>query len=181
MIKTNGLVDHFRVNTAVKSADPSPLLNEDQVPDSTVSTLSHDLHRNRRAAFNPYFSKASIRRLEPVITKTLDILLRRLEVSANSGEVVPLDIAFKAVASDVVTLYCFGESTNFLLREDYNSPFFDAVSNFYGLVWWMTHVAWLGPLLNSFPLKVQIFLTPGLESFIRMRQVSLCTFASIFT
>ena len=144
---------------------------------STASTISHDLHRNRRAAFNPYFSKANIRRLEPVITETLDNLLQRLDASAKSGRVMALSTAYKALASDVITAYCFGESTGFLMREDYNSPLFEAVIKFFTLAWWMTHIAWLGPLVNSVPIKVQIMLLPGLESIFRMQRVSICTSA----
>ena len=148
------------------------LLKNRQVPDSTVGTIPHDHHRSRRAALNPYFSKASIRRLEPVITQTLDNLLHRLDACAKSGEVIPLTAAYKAVTSDIITGYCFGESTGFLMWDDYNSPFFDAVAEYFGLAWLMTHVAWLGPLLNSIPVNVQIRLMPGLESLLRMQRVS---------
>lgn len=47
------------------------LLRARPVPGSTVETIPHDHHRIRRAALDPYFSKTSIRRLEPVITETL--------------------------------------------------------------------------------------------------------------
>lgn len=144
---------------------------------STASTMPHDLHRNRRAAFNPYFSKANIRRLEPVIMETLDNLLHCLDASAKSGRVMPLSRAYQALTSDVITAYCFGESTGFLMREDYNSPLFEAVIKFFALAWWTTHIAWLGPLVNSVPINVQIMLLPGLESMFRMQRVSICTSA----
>ena len=157
---------------------PGPLLINGQAPVSTVATLPHDLHRSRRAAINPYFSKASIRRLEPVIAETLDNLLQRLDAAAKTGEVVPLSTACKAVASDIITAYCFGESTEFLLRADYNSALFDAVAKFFGIAWLMTHVGWLGPLLDSIPTNVQITLMPGMRSFFRMKKVRLRTLPS---
>ena len=92
---------------------------------------------------------------------------------------MPLSAAYKAVTSDIITGYCFGESTGFLVRDDYNSPFFDAVAENFGLAWWMTHIAWLGPLLNNIPMNVQEMLMPGLKSLFRMQQVSLCHFAEI--
>ena len=112
-----------------------------------------------------------------MITETLDNLLQRLDASAKNGAVVPLSRAFQALTSDVITAYCFGESTGFLMREDYNSPLFESVAKFFALAWWMTHVAWLNPLVNSVPIKVQIMLLPGMESYFRMKQVSICTFA----
>ena len=86
---------------------------------------------------------------------------------------MPLSAAYKAATSDIITGYCFGESTGFLMRDDYNSPFFDAVAENFGLAWWMTHVPWLGPLLNSIPMNVQAMLMPGLDSLFRMQRVSL--------
>ena len=151
---------------------PSLLING-QAPLSTVATIPHDLHRNRRAAINPYFSKASIRRLEPVIFETLDNLLQRLDDAAKSGEVVPMSAVYKAVASDIVNAYCFGESSGFVMQDDYNLPLFDAVAKFFGLAWLMTHVWWLGPLINSIPTKVQVVLMPGMKSWYRLKQVSL--------
>lgn len=91
---------------------------------------------------------------------------------------MPLSAAYKAATSDIITGYCFGESTGFLMLGDYNSPFFDAVAENFGLAWWMTHVAWLGPLLNSIPTTVQSMLIPGLESLFRMQRVSFCSPAS---
>jgi hypothetical protein len=36
-------------------------------PDGAFGTVDHDMHRMRRAAMNPFFSKASVRRLQPLI------------------------------------------------------------------------------------------------------------------
>ncbi len=87
---------------------------------------------------------------------------------------MPLSTAYKAVTSDIITGYCFGGTTGFVMRDDYNSPFFDAVAENFALAWWMTHIAWLGPLLNSIPMTIQSMLMPGLESLFRMQRVSLC-------
>ena len=134
-----------------------------QEPDSAVATISHELHRNRRAALNPCFSKASTRRLEPTILDTFNNLLRRLNACAKSGEIMPFSAPYKAATSDIITLYCFGVSTNFLTRQDYNTPFLDAVAESFGLAWWLTHIAWLGPLLYSIPVTVKSMLMPGLN------------------
>lgn len=82
-------------------------------------------------------------------------------------------MAYKATTSDIIMGFCFGESTDFLMRDDYNSPFFDAMAKYFGLCWWMTHVAWMGPLLNSVPTDIQSKLNPGLESLYRMQRVCL--------
>ena len=108
-----------------------------------------------------------------MIAESRDNLLQRLEAAAKSKEFVPLNTAFKAVTTDIITTYCFGESTGYLMQEDYNSPLFDALFKFFAITWWMTHVAWLGPLLDSIPMKVQVMLMPGMQSYFRMKSVSL--------
>src|SRR5436190_22646653 len=47
------------------------------LPESIVASAEHDKHRIRRAALNPFFSKAAVRRLQPVLDEKLDKLLAR--------------------------------------------------------------------------------------------------------
>lgn len=63
---------------------------------SVFGTAPHDLHKMRRAALSPYFSMASVRRLQPVIQDRVDILRRRLEGFRDTGEVVMASWAFAA-------------------------------------------------------------------------------------
>ena len=85
---------------------------------------------------------------------------------------MPMSAAYKAATSDIITGYCFGVSTGFLMRDDYNIPFLDSVAANFGLAWWMTHIAWLGPLLNSIPTFIKSVLMPGLESLFQMQRVN---------
>lgn len=63
---------------------------------SVLSTVQHDLHRTRRAALNPLFSKAKIRQMQPVIQERVGALLNRLDGFNKNGEVVKLKLAFAA-------------------------------------------------------------------------------------
>lgn len=53
----------------------------------------------RRSALNPFFSKASIRRLQPVIWTQVDILLERLEEFKKSGRPLRMDLAYFALTN----------------------------------------------------------------------------------
>lgn len=44
---------------------------------ATLTTNSHDLHRIRRAALSPFFSKATVRKLQPLVDVKVDQLLDR--------------------------------------------------------------------------------------------------------
>ena len=83
-------------------------------PGSLVGTLDHDLHRKRRAAVLPFFSKQRIYALEPVITSRVDKLCEKIQDYRKSGEVMPLRNALHCFAVDVVCDYCFAESGRLL-------------------------------------------------------------------
>ncbi|KAL5376808.1 hypothetical protein DPSP01_010219 [Paraphaeosphaeria sporulosa] len=77
---------------------------------SGFGTVSHDLHRLRRNALNPFFSKQAIGRMEPLIRGLIEKLCERFEQSQQSGEPVNTLHAYAALTSDVITAYCFGTS-----------------------------------------------------------------------
>ena len=76
--------------------------------DSVFATVGHDLHKMRRAALSPYFSMASVRRLQPVIQERVDALLRRLEGFRDTGEVLMASWAFAALTNGKRFYYITG-------------------------------------------------------------------------
>lgn len=79
--------------------------------DSAFKTIDHDLHRQRRNQLSPFFSKASVRTLEPLILNKIDRLCTRLE--EESG-VVTLTHAFVALTVDIISSVCFGVPYGYL-------------------------------------------------------------------
>ena len=53
-----------------------------------VDSLLSQLHRMRRAKLSSFFSKASVRRLEPLVAKTVNKLTDALQTHQKSGEPV---------------------------------------------------------------------------------------------
>ncbi|KAJ8063550.1 hypothetical protein OCU04_007422 [Sclerotinia nivalis] len=115
-------------------------------PYSIVSTPGHDLHRRRRNALNSFFSVASIRRLEPIIRKHMEKMLSRMEVSGKTGEIVHMHHVFKACASDVITVYAFDDSFEYMNEPDYGRSFFESTDIFF----YLTHIFGLVPGLVDF-------------------------------
>ena len=101
-----------------------------------MSTTDHDLHRRRRNALNAYFSIASVRRLEPIMKTFMDKMLQRMEQSGKAGEVVQMHRIFKACASDIITMYAFGNCLRFMDEPDYGRTYFDATDWFF----YLTHI-----------------------------------------
>jgi cytochrome P450 len=141
------------------------------VPDSLVATQPHDLHRKRRAALNPYFSKANIRRLDPVIQSSANAILKRLDDCAKTSTVFPASLAYKAATCDVITEFSFGVSTEYIAREDYEEAYFDAVDHHLKMCWTMTYVPGVGTLLDSMPPTIMGWIYPGLKQLWLMHSV----------
>ena len=142
---------------------------------SVFGTIPHELHRKRRASLNNFFSKASIRQLEPTVRDVVGQLLNRMDICGRSGEILSLNVVFKAVTSDIITRYAFGKSTNYVTREDYNRAYFETFENLFELVHWFFQIGWLNSLLSSLPTAISIRLMPGLASLFKLRLVNLAT------
>ena len=100
--------------------------------------------------------------------------MERFERCGKEKEVLPLKYLFKAAACDVVSEYCFGTSTNYLLMENFNRPFFVAVESNVALAAWKFQIPWLGPLLDLTPPSIIAMFMPELAELWRMRRVSSC-------
>ena len=134
--------------------------------------MPHDLHRRRRAVLNPFFSKQSIKRLEPIIHVALDAVLNRMEEYKRQGKVFPTNLAYHAITADVITHYCFGNSTEYVKRSDWNAPYFDATAENLEMAHYYIHFWPFGRLLDSLPTAIKTALFPGLKSHFHLNSVS---------
>lgn len=69
----------------------------------------------------PYFSRAGISRIEPVLKRIVQTLVDRLDQYRGSGNVISLDCLFSAFSGDVITAICVGDGDATSLRH----PSFD--------------------------------------------------------
>jgi cytochrome P450 len=86
---------------------------------AAVGTIDHDLHRIRRSALNPFFSKQAVMKLEPVIQANVNRLRDKLADSASTGTPVNMSDAFTCFSADVIGAYAFGQDYGFLDCEDF--------------------------------------------------------------
>lgn len=140
---------------------------------SVVTTIPHELHRKRRAALNPFFSKASVRRLEPVIRDGVVQLLDRMDICGRSAEVMPMNMVYKALTADIITKYAFGKSTQYMSMQDYNSAYFETFDKFFEYGPWLFHISWLSSLMESLPVAIAKRLWPGIATLFTLRLVNL--------
>ncbi|KAK6432626.1 hypothetical protein LTR95_011207 [Oleoguttula sp. CCFEE 5521] len=84
---------------------------------SVIAAKGHDLHRMRRAALNPFFSKQAVVRLEArTIRAKIDKLCEKLKRYQETNEPVNLEHAFVAMTTDIMTEYSFNQCYNHLDR-----------------------------------------------------------------
>ena len=93
----------------------------------TFGTVGHTLHRRRRGAFSNFFSKTSVRRLQPVIQSRIDILCQKFLEKMDAGEPVNIVYAYSALTQDVITEYCFSNCRNVLEMEGFSPWYYELV------------------------------------------------------
>jgi len=116
------------------------------------ATVDHDLHKIRRAAQNPFFSKKQIQLFAPYIQSSVEKLIGRF-ANEYKGLEKPLTLsdAYGCFSGDIMMEYCFSKNHNFLDIPDFHSPFLEAVNNLETGVHVLVHFPWLLPIAKSLP------------------------------
>jgi hypothetical protein len=71
-----------------------------RVPSGVGTTVLHDIHRKRREALGPFFSKRNVLYLEPLITEKVQQLCRLILKHAVEETPVNLSHAFFAFSNE---------------------------------------------------------------------------------
>lgn len=82
-----------------------------------------------------------------------------------------INVVFKALTSDIITRYAFGESMNYLTREDNNQEYFKTFEHHFEWIHLMFHVGWLASLIDSLPTEITMRLIPGIATLFKLRLV----------
>jgi cytochrome P450 len=119
---------------------------------------------------SPFFSKASVQRLEPAVQLVVNKLVSRLENLRGSGSKVNLVDVFAALTGDVIGQYAFAKSLGFMESPDFafhwHKAFMDLSENGYLL----EHFTWVEPLLRSMPLWLVRLMSPQAVPLIEMQK-----------
>lgn len=149
-------------------------------PGAGLGTISHDLHRTRRAALNPFFSKQSIRRLEPIIQEVLGKLLDRLSQHAKIGSVVNANLLYTALTSDIINSYAFGPSESSLERPDLNESYFRAFIEAAEGYHITCYLPFLPKMYATLPLPIVKLMFPKVTVFVALIQVTSSNYVHEF-
>ncbi|KEF57257.1 uncharacterized protein A1O9_05174 [Exophiala aquamarina CBS 119918] len=122
------------------------------IPEASLTTPSHGLHRVRRAAIAPFFSKRSVSSLEPVIVGLAEQLYLRLNSYAGTDQPVVLNDAFSCFATDVIMEYSFARSYGFLQNADFLPNLRNCLQGLMISVHYVKHFPWVLNIMDILPM-----------------------------
>jgi cytochrome P450 len=139
-------------------------------PNTLFGTPDHDLHRFRRSALSPFFSQASVQRLEPTVQLVIDKLLSRLQKIQGSGSIVNLIDVFSALTGDVVSQYAFAKPFGLMDQPDFAQDWHQAIMDISQNGYLLEHFTWTEPLFRSLPPWLVRFLSPKTMPLLAMQK-----------
>jgi len=130
---------------------------------SGFGTVDHDLHRLRRAAINPFFSKQKVAALQPVIQRLVDKFCRKLEKVRATDEVVPMECALDAFTMDVITEYALDTNFGYLDHPGWSSDFRELERAFGEMGYLQKLFPPLLDIMNSLPDWLILRMNPSMK------------------
>ena len=142
---------------------------------SIFGTVKHDLHRVRRAAMNPFFSKKNVSTLEPLIQSKVDLLCAALGEYApdgsdekRAGKEIELGVAYMSLALDVISDYAFGKSYGLLDLPGFSQLWKEVVEEVMESFALVRNLPWLPELLKKLPMPIIRLLDKGMAFYLQM-------------
>ncbi|KAJ4417781.1 hypothetical protein N0V82_005947 [Gnomoniopsis sp. IMI 355080] len=136
----------------------------------TFHTENHDHHRMRRKAIAPFFSVAKINDFQTAIHAKVDKLCSIIEDQYVNKEVVaPLDRAWTALTTDIITEYAFARSYNHLDSPGFERTMHEPLIAIYSISKLAMQFPYIFPILEALPdaiirrFKPDIMPTVGLR------------------
>ncbi len=138
---------------------------------STFQTADHDLHHIRRAALMPFFSTASVKKVEPFIQEVTDKLTARLYGLKGSGKPINLLDVFSSFTGDVTGKYAFNKDFGYLDTPDFAPWWHQTIMDFSENGHKFKQFEWLEPLQRNLPRWFVKIVNPQVLSIFAMNDV----------
>ena len=143
------------------------------IPEATFSTTHAELHRERRAALAPFFSKQRIRSQNGKLSEITEHISRRLSTEyAGTGRVLSIGDMWSSMTIDITTDLAFSRSVNCAAAPDFKSPLSVGMQNIIWAAHWNAHFKFLVDMMNWVPDRVLGTLVPPFKPILEFRTVS---------
>jgi Cytochrome P450 len=138
---------------------------------AAFGTTNNALHRVRRAAINPVFSRKAVLQLEDVIQAKTQKLIHRIDELLSEGKPIDLHHGYRALAVDIVTDYSFDNCYNQLNTPHFAANFFNMTGELILRVWVLQALPILGPISNLVTMGIAKRMNTALYLFLQFRMV----------
>ena len=132
--------------------------------------------KRRKDMFQPYFSKAAIGRLEPLLKAALVKFLKTMEAAAKNDKVLDLNLGYRCLTADVIMDYCYQAPFRGLDAPDFRFPFIEAMDEYSEAGQWDKYFVkafgLLMKIITVLPPNLAKTLFPPIASVQWMRAVS---------
>jgi hypothetical protein len=141
---------------------------------AAFATTDNALHRVRRAAIHPVFSRKAVLQLEDVVQAKAQKLVHRMEEFLSQSKPVDLHHGYRALAVDVVTDYSFDNCYNQLDSPNFAVDFFNMTGELKPRRWVVQAFPIMGPISNLITPSIAKRVNTALYQFMQFRTVSIC-------
>ncbi len=141
-------------------------------PQSSFATSDPDLHRIRRGALNPFFSKRAIAERAEFIQRRIDVVCQRLKTEfQNRDRVLVVNDMFGCWVTDIITEYCFERRYDFIQEPDFKATFVQSSIDLIEGVHWLTQFPWIATVTGWVPEVAVGWIDPRMKSALRFSNV----------
>lgn len=132
---------HLQVQNDLQPIAPFPetrrVLKGFRTPHTVFVQSNQTLHKERRRLLNPFFARAGVFRIEPVIHSHVRNLQEKLTKLSTTGKSLVAQKAFRCVTVDIITDFAFAESRHLVDNSDesFNAPSLDTFDTASDILW----------------------------------------------
>ncbi|TVY15657.1 Cyrochrome P450 monooxygenase [Lachnellula arida] len=155
--------------TAVRNKNPYEIA-QFGTNDTGFGTVDHYLHRKRRHALNPFFSTASIDRLEPIMQTMIEKLCTRIDEAQKSRTPLNMRLVYLCYTTDFITTYALNSSWNHLDSPDFSPLWCRTIKETGAMSKWTKQFPFLYGFLTSMPDWLVGRLNPGMVLVLDMQR-----------
>ncbi|KAH9886398.1 benzoate 4-monooxygenase cytochrome P450 [Xylariomycetidae sp. FL2044] len=110
------------------------------VTEAGLNTVSHELHRKRKGAFNRFFSKQQVIKLEHEVNEFAQRCTDKMLACAGKGA-FDVKQAFNCFTADIISQYAFGQPMGFIDQEGWEPNFATWTASQFRMAYLMRYIA----------------------------------------
>ncbi|KIK56939.1 hypothetical protein GYMLUDRAFT_145791, partial [Collybiopsis luxurians FD-317 M1] len=140
-------------------------------PESSVVFSDPQQVKNRRGLLAPSFSRQAVMKLEHNIQRKVNQLITILEEHHNSPDSgAGISLAYHSLATDIITDYCFANSTNTLADPNFSHPLAIEGQNLLKRIWIQVYFPFTVHLIFTLPKSFISWLFPAFTTFMDVQE-----------